>query len=675
MQSMKPFIPLEDGWSNEKRTLEAALEYAKKGWRVFPCHIPTERGCSCGRPDCSRIGKHPKTRNGFKDATTDVSKIERWFGRRSNLAIATGSGLLVLDIDPGSGGEESLQKLEEEFGALPDTLTCRTGSGGAHYYFIVDIPVPNSGGKLGEGIDIRGDGGYVIAPPSLHKSGKRYEWTNDTMRECPQWLLDLCLEDSVENEEVKTPDGFVGNGRNNFLTSQAGSMRRRGMSQQAILAALFEENKERCKPPLPSGEVVRIAKSISKYEPEEDPADWKSFLKKNSSGVAKPTPGNCVIYLTYMDEWKNCICYNEFTDEYFWSKQPPESQILRPNKGDKLEEAHTIYVSHWMAKEAGPVFNQDVVWSSLKAVAKSNKVDPVKEWMNSIQWDGKPRVDTWMHTYLGAKKKDIIKQIGRWWLIGAVARVFEPGCQVDHTLVLEGAQGVGKSQAARILGGDYYLGTLPSLSNQYASLYLQGFWIVEIPELSSFKGANRERVKEFLTQVEDVYKRPYDKVQTRRKRRCTFLATTNLSTYLEDHENRRYWPVKMKRLKRAYLIRDREQLFAEAVYLYKSGEPWHPDKASTAALKVEQEERHVVDAWEVQILTYLKSIGDGLVTTKEILTSLGFETSKIERRHQMRCGDIVRRLGWINHKQTFGGVTKRGYIAGPEWIQKMKESL
>jgi hypothetical protein len=162
--------------------LEAALAYAKRGWPVFPCHSIVNGKCTCGKPDCSSPGKHPRTKNGFKDATTDEATIREWWRKwpNANIGIATGSesGLFVLDIDPEHGGEQSLQQLKDKYGPLPETARVRTGSGGWHYYFRypAGLRLPNSSSKLGPGIDTRGDGGYVIAPPSLHVSGRRYEW-------------------------------------------------------------------------------------------------------------------------------------------------------------------------------------------------------------------------------------------------------------------------------------------------------------------------------------------------------------------------------------------------------------------------------------------------------------------------------------------------------------------
>ncbi|MBX7070128.1 MAG: bifunctional DNA primase/polymerase [Microthrixaceae bacterium] len=177
--------------------LDAAVRYALAGRPVFPCHTPTPAGCSCGRPDCGSPGKHPRTRNGLHDATTDVGRIESWWSRwrDANVGVATGrvSGLVVIDIDPRHGGLASMRALLDEHGPLPDGPRVRTGSGGWHLLFSSPAaPVKNSVNRVGPGIDVRSDGGYVIAPPSLHPVGPRYEWTKhgETPR-LPGWLEKL----------------------------------------------------------------------------------------------------------------------------------------------------------------------------------------------------------------------------------------------------------------------------------------------------------------------------------------------------------------------------------------------------------------------------------------------------------------------------------------------------
>ena len=193
--------------------LQSALAYASFGWAVFPTHSIRDGLCTCGRPACTSPGKHPLTRHGFKDATTDPEVIRRWWRKYpwANIAIATGekSGrLLVIDIDckpsRGISGEETWQEVEQ---GCPATVEVLTGGGGRHLYFNYpdSVKIKSGVGMIGPGVDVRADGGYVLAPPSLHLSGKRYEWEGSSdpldgvaVAPVPDWVLKLFVKPAVD---------------------------------------------------------------------------------------------------------------------------------------------------------------------------------------------------------------------------------------------------------------------------------------------------------------------------------------------------------------------------------------------------------------------------------------------------------------------------------------------
>jgi hypothetical protein len=243
--------------------IEAALEYAGRSWRVFPVR-----------------GKKPATERGFKDATTSPDRIRSmWLPLDVNgVAIRTGtpSGVVVIDIDA-PAGEESLELLERQHAPLPTTVTARTGGGGRHLYF----RHPGDGircsvAKIGKGIDVRADGGYVVAPPSLHPSGDRYEWvegqspTEVDLAPVPGWLLDLLTGTSAASAG-SADEGAIREGtRNSTLMRHAGAMRRTGLDPQEIEAALQVVNRQRCAPPLDTEEVAKIACSAGRYPPAEE---------------------------------------------------------------------------------------------------------------------------------------------------------------------------------------------------------------------------------------------------------------------------------------------------------------------------------------------------------------------------------------------------------------------
>jgi putative DNA primase/helicase len=257
----------------------AAAEYVERGWPVFPLHGLSDGSCTCGRTACSNPAKHPRTSRGFKDASTDREVVDRWWVQwpQANLGVRTGavSGLLVVDVDAEAGGEQSLMQLEQTHGTLPATVAVLTGGGGKHLFFRhPGREVRNSAGKLGPGLDIRGDGGYVVAPPSAHASGNAYRWQEGRspgevlLAKPPGWLLAQLTAGSRKAHAASA--AVVGEviregSRNATLTSLAGGMRQRGMSEHELLAELRVINEDRVEPPLPDSELAAIAASISRY--------------------------------------------------------------------------------------------------------------------------------------------------------------------------------------------------------------------------------------------------------------------------------------------------------------------------------------------------------------------------------------------------------------------------
>jgi hypothetical protein len=171
-----------------------ALEYASRDWRVVPLHTPAVGGCSCGKADCGSVGKHPRTAHGLNDASADPTRIRRWWTKwpTANIGLLTGTSGIVIDIDARHGGDKSLAALEAEHGPLPATAKSQTG-GGWHLMFAHPGGSIANRSNVRPGIDVRGDGGYIVAPPSLHASGNHYRWIipPDELAPIPEWLLAL----------------------------------------------------------------------------------------------------------------------------------------------------------------------------------------------------------------------------------------------------------------------------------------------------------------------------------------------------------------------------------------------------------------------------------------------------------------------------------------------------
>jgi energy-coupling factor transporter ATP-binding protein EcfA2 len=258
----------------------AALGLARAGLRVFPLHSAVDGQCSCRKKDCDRPGKHPRTAKGLHDASADEAQALRWWRSWPDapIGVRTGDGLVVVDVD-GEQGKQTMGELVARHSPLPESARSWTGGGGAHLWFRTSVPVPCSVELLGVKVDVRGEGGYVVAPPSLHASGRHYAWDEgaglEMLSDAPEWIVSLASRKREARPPAGGPDAqrqYIKGGRNKALTSLAGTMRKRGMAVVAILAALLAENVASCRPPLDEAEVKRIANSVGRYAPDPDAA-------------------------------------------------------------------------------------------------------------------------------------------------------------------------------------------------------------------------------------------------------------------------------------------------------------------------------------------------------------------------------------------------------------------
>ena len=272
-------LQLPPGSDGRDATLaEAAVSYATGGRAVLPVHWLRNGRCSCGSHECPAAGKHPRTPRGYLDATVLEAVIRKTWQvwPEANIGLRTGpaGGFAALDVDPRNGGDETLAELEASHEPLPPTVTVATGGGGRHFYFQDPGGEPCRSAILGRGLELKRDGGYVIAPPSIHRSGQPYRFVSapgTPIAALPSWLLKHARRPpAARNGSGAThpPEHPITDGeRNTFLTSQAGAMRRRGISLEAIQAALPAENQARCEPPLPEDEVQGIARGMARYTP------------------------------------------------------------------------------------------------------------------------------------------------------------------------------------------------------------------------------------------------------------------------------------------------------------------------------------------------------------------------------------------------------------------------
>jgi predicted P-loop ATPase len=295
-----------------------------------------------------------------------------------------------------------------------------------------------------------------------------------------------------------------------------------------------------------------------------------------------------------------------------------------------------------------PTVPDRVVRKAIDLCARDQTLHPVRDYLSALQWDGQGRVDRWLSRYLGAAHTLYTRAVGRWFLIGMVARICDPGCKLDYTLVLEGPQGSRKSTACRILGGAWFSDSLPDLRQWWGPQeHLKGKWLIEIAELAAIRGANAEQLKAFLSRSVEQYHPRQGNAERIEPRQCAFIATTNRADYLKDATGaRRFWPVRCGWIDTGGLESDRDQLFAETVHLYQHGKRWWPaSEFERRVIVPEQEARAEVDPWQSDVQAYLDDNSLAKVTIKLVLQHALHEHGR-SRANSNRVVDILQRLGW-----------------------------
>lgn len=253
--------------------LDFAIQYAQRGLSVIPLNYMVGFDeCSCHRVDCTSKAKHPLVADWTNEATIDVEKIKKWWGRfpNANIGIVTGavSNIVVLDVD-GEEGRNSLAMLEDEIGKLPETWIASTGHG-SHYYFKYNDKVSANRVRFANGLDIRSNGGYVVAPPSIHANGTKYLWkTKCEIAAIPEPWIELINTRKAEPQSENLPIVFAEGERNDSLFKLGASLKRKGLCYEAIEAALSAENQKRCQPPLKDYEVDIIVRQVNKLEGDD----------------------------------------------------------------------------------------------------------------------------------------------------------------------------------------------------------------------------------------------------------------------------------------------------------------------------------------------------------------------------------------------------------------------
>lgn len=379
--------------------------------------------------------------------------------------------------------------------------------------------------------------------------------------------------------------------------------------------------------------------------------------------VPAPNHANMIAVMRLAQEWDGVLAFDELADRTLLtlpvpgSRAPKKSHKARPLSDDDIVEA-----TAWFNRRGFPQVGKGVVADAIEAVAKDNMISPVKHYLEDLEAhrvfdpNAHPaRLATMLQRYFGVFARPgvpgadpvYLAAISRKFMIAAVARAMEPGCKVDTMLVLEGAQGAQKSTAIQVLASpEFFSDNLPTMGTKDAADHLRGKWFLEVGELSAMGKADIETLKAFISRQRERFRPPYGRKELSYERRCVFVGTTNQDAYLRDETgNRRFWPVRVGKIDIAALKRDRDALWAEALYEYRRGTQWHLTEVESRLASSAQQDRMAEDVWQARLARELE--GQDEVAISEAARIVGLSHERIGRAEQNRITAVFRGLGFV----------------------------
>jgi predicted P-loop ATPase len=396
-----------------------------------------------------------------------------------------------------------------------------------------------------------------------------------------------------------------------------------------------------------SRELQRMWDRANRDRQGDERPGWLAQVQRNDRGDPHGNLFNVMLALRNDRNLENLFAFDEML------RAP---LILKPSRRP-VTDVDVGVLQEWLQKAGLERISKDVTHQAVDLRASELAFHPIRDYLDALRWDGTSRLMDWLHTYLGAEKTAYHSGIGKLFLISMVARIFRPGCKVDYMMTFEGAQGARKSTACAILGGEWFSDSLPDIrSGKDVSQHLNGKWLIEVAELSALDKAEAAALKAFITRPVERYRPSYGRKEVIEQRQCVFIGTTNKTAYLRDETGgRRFWPVKVGTIDTTGLSRDRDQLFAEAVHLFKAGSIWWPTQTfELEHIAPQQEARFEVDAWEDAISRFLMTT---TTTTVEIVAREGLfiDLPKIGTADQRRIAASLERLGWKRGERTKTG--------------------
>jgi len=590
---------------------------------------------------------------------------------------------------------------------LQGTCHATTGGGGSHFLFAMPpgATIPSKTDYLGiKGFDVRATGGQIVVAPSVHPNGRVYRWDVPPWQRAPapapDWLLAEfdawnqverlapkhrdatgtkkngtpsreIFEEMIskisrkrstpyETERAKLvlklmrgePIAEDGGGHDAFL-GVTDLLGRKWMhaDPQALLSyvqpgidARIELGRKTS-----MSDIARMLDGAQRKAQEtarQHDLTWRSDLDVSEEGQVKNTEANAILTLREHEDWHGVLAYNTRTKRVMVMRQPPLKEPPGATYPRPLRDSDSAGTQIWFQTSEGLHPRPTTTWNALVHAAEARSFDPIEQWFRGLYgtWDGRARVERWLHDYMGAQQTPLHAEFGKRWLLSAVARTMArphpnknmrggPGCKVDSVLVAEGPQGIGKSRSFRALLPEHlqisgYTDHLSPISSKDARLDIHGPLIVELSELQAIRRVKeQEDIKAFISTPVDAFRAPYGRVKEEHPRTTVFCATTNDRTPFRDPTGaRRFWPFEVRRAcdpEGLAVVRD--QLWAEVLVMYfdRGDIWWLPDAAEEAARLVQQEYTEEaalegkIEAWLAGQIGKRKDLV--FVTTDEIL--------------------------------------------------------